>query len=113
MVLGIFLADERCGFNAQPRILENVANSYGKTDAVDSKIVNSANPVPPRLLSHRGRPLYRAVRENELERDPPQEPLHLPSDTSVTRLTVRQHAHTNCYRVISSDLALGGGQRKL
>jgi len=39
--------------------------------------------------------------------------IHLPSDTSATKLTVRPHAHTNCCRIISSALALGSGQRKL
>ncbi|OAD62004.1 hypothetical protein WN48_07643 [Eufriesea mexicana] len=51
--------------------------------------------------------------QSDREWDPPRDLFHLPPDTSVTRLTVRQHAHTNCYCVISSVLALGGGQRKL
>jgi len=39
--------------------------------------------------------------------------VHLPSKSSATKLTVRSAAHTNCYRIISSTLALGSGQRKL
>ncbi|XP_011062565.1 PREDICTED: uncharacterized protein LOC105150888 isoform X2 [Acromyrmex echinatior] len=39
--------------------------------------------------------------------------VHLPSDTSATKLTVQPHAHTNCCRIISSVLALSSGQRKL
>jgi len=60
--------------------------------------------------SPRGRPLprLRSARRGTNSRG-----IHLPSDTSATKLTVRPHAHTNCCRIISSALALGSGQRKL